>query len=202
MTKAKICGLKSIEDIAVVNGARPDYAGFTFTGQKGQITPREAGRLRKLLHPDIVSVGVFADAPLVQIEALVRAEIIQVIQLHGREDEAYIRTLKEKTGRPIIKAVTVRCLGDAQKWQSAPVDYLLLDSVADSTGKRFDWDLIGPLEKPYFLAGGLNAGNVTEAIARLTPFAVDTSSGVETGGTKDPEKIRAFIRRTRHEYKH
>jgi len=199
MTKVKICGLTRLEDIAAVNGVRPDYIGFVFAESKRQITPKEAGRLRKALRPGIPAVGVFVDAPIAQIIELVQAGVIQIIQLHGGEDEAYLQALKAKTRVPLVKAVAVMQKGDAEKWQSAAVDYLLLDSAAGGTGRRFDWDLIRDLKKPYFLAGGLNASNVTEAIERLSPFAVDLSSGVETGGVKDPEKIRAFIRRVRHE---
>ena len=198
MTKVKICGLTRLADIDVINRETPDYVGFVFAKSRRQVTVEQAAALRGRLHPNIPAVGVFADAEIAQILALVRADTIQMIQLHGTENQAYIECLRAQTTAPIIKAVAVMVKGDAQRWQASPADYLLLDNVSGGMGQRFDWDLIGKLEKPYFLAGGLNAQNVTDAL-KYEPFAVDVSSGVEAEGIKDPDKIKTFIKTIKRE---
>ena len=198
MTKVKICGLSRAADIEAVNYAMPDYIGFVFANSRRQITPELAAQLKSRLHPDIVAVGVFVDAPIAQIKTLVQSGTIGAVQLHGTEDIQYLRQLALELEAPILKAVTVMQKGDAQRWDHSPASYLLLDNGAGGTGQRFDWDLIGKPDTPYFLAGGLDAQNVTEAIKRVSPFAVDVSSGVETGGVKDHKKINTFIRRARN----
>ena len=122
-----------------------------------------------------------------------------MIQLHGGEDEAFIREIRKRTGLPVIKAVPVENARSAERWQSSAADFLLLDRSVGGSGKTFDWRLIQDIEmkKPFFLAGGVTAENVTEAIKRLKPYAVDVSSGVETNGYKDRTKICEVIRRVR-----
>ena len=199
MTKVKICGLSRAADIEAVNDAMPDYIGFVFApNSRRQISPELAANLKSQLHPDIIAVGVFVDAPIAQIKALVQSGTIGAVQLHGTEDIQYLRRLAAEVNTPILKALAVTQKGDAQKWDQSPASHLLLDNAAGGTGQRFDWNLIGKLNKPYFLAGGLDAQNVTDAIKRVSPFAVDVSSGVETNGVKDHEKIRSFIRRVRN----
>jgi phosphoribosylanthranilate isomerase len=199
--KIKICGLSRPADIEAVNAAKPDYIGFVFTESKREVTPEQALSLRKLLSPGIIPVGVFVDEPVINIFSLVRGGVIDVIQLHGSEsieNEEYIRKLKLLTDTPVIKAVSVQSRGDVQKRSGTAADYLLLDNKGGGTGEPFDWDLIGKTDKPYFLAGGLSAENIAGAIAKTMPYAVDASSGVETNGVKDPEKIKEFIRRVRN----
>ena len=186
--RIKICGLRRDEDVDAVNEAMPDYAGFVFAPSKRQVTAETASRLRARLHPDIPAVGVFVDAEPEDILALLRYGIIDIAQLHGQEDEAAVRLLKERSGKPVIKALRVKKTADIAPWQSSSADWLLLDSGAGS-GKAFDWELTSGCSRPYFLAGGLHEGNLTEAIERLHPFAVDISSGVETDGFKDRAKI-------------
>jgi len=150
------------------------------------------------LSPEIISVGVFVNEAIDNILSLIDNRVIEVIQLHGTEDEGYIQRLKELTGRPVIKAIGVERSGDVQSRSNSSADYLLLDYKSGGKGKTFDWNLIGTTQKPYFLAGGLHPDNVIDAINKTNPIAVDVSSGVETNGVKDPEKIREFIRRVRN----
>lgn len=207
MTKIKLCGLRRPEDVAMVNRAMPDFAGFVFAKGKRQITPMAARQLRSLLDPEIRAVGVFVKAPIDKVAALVSEGTIQYIQLHGDEDREYIRALRWRTDAPIIKVLRVKdetSLKDLDTWDC---EYFLLDTFAGSqfggVGKTFDHSLLGQVQfpKPFFLAGGLDPGNVAEAIRDWAPYGVDTSSGIETDGYKDEEKIRAFVRAVRKEEK-
>lgn len=198
MVKVKICGLSRPRDIEVVNIEKPDYIGFVFADSRRKVTPQQALELRSKLSPDIIPVGVFAHEPAENILSMVRNGVIDAIQLHGFEDEEYIHRLKMLTDKPVIKAIAVQNKGDTQKWAATSADYLLLDNKHGGSGQSFDWNLIGEINKPYFLAGGLCPENITEAIKKTKPFAVDTSSGVETNGLKDPVKIKDFIRSVRN----
>lgn len=193
MVKIKICGLTRPCDIEAANEAGPEYIGFVFADSRRRITPAQALELRKALSPGIIPVGVFVNEAPDHIAALIRNGVIDVIQLHGNETEGDIAKLKTLTGKPVIKAVPVRRAGDAQKWRDSRADYLLLDHRGGGTGQCFDWDLIGETSKPFFLAGGLNKKNIGEAVRKTNPFAVDVSSGVETDGSKDREKIKQVI---------
>ena len=199
MVKIKICGLTRLADIEAVNASKPEYIGFVFANSHRKVTYNQAARLKDALSFDIISVGVFVNETPENILALVQSEIVGAIQLHGAENEEYIKQLKAKTDVPIIKAISVQKAGDVQKWGESCVDYLLLDSSAGGTGLAFDWKLIGKTGKPFFLAGGLTIENVPEAIRETAPFAADVSSGVETNRVKDPGKIKEFIRRARNE---
>ena len=198
MIKVKICGLSRLCDIDVVNDEKPEYIGFVFAKSRRKVTSQPAFDLRKKLDPGIVPVGVFVDEDMGNIISLVRRGVIDVIQLHGSENGEYIGRLKTLTDKPIIKAVAVLKEGDAQKWAETSADYLLLDSGGGGKGQRFDWDLIGEVNKPFFLAGGLCPENIRTALEKVKPFAVDVSSGVETDGFKDRAKIREFIRMVRN----
>lgn len=197
MIKIKICGIFRPCDIEAVNKEKPDYIGFVFAESRRKVTPTEAADLRKLLSSDIIPIGVFVDKPIPDILDLVHEGVIDVVQLHGSEDEEYIQKLKLLTDKPIIKAIGVQNKGDVQKWLETVADYHLLDNKRGGTGQKFDWNMIGETNKPYFLAGGLSIENITEAIQKNSPYAVDVSSGVETKGMKDPSKIKEFIRRVR-----
>jgi phosphoribosylanthranilate isomerase len=195
MSKIKICGLTRTEDITAVNEALPDYIGFVFAPSRRRVTPEQALELRKALHPGIIPVGVFVDEPLDSILAL--EGVIDVIQLHGSEDEEYIKSLKGRCNCPVIKAVSIEKAGDAQRWQKSCADYLLLDRKGGGTGLTFDWSLIGEAGKPYFLAGGLNLSNIADAVDTLSPFCIDISSGAETGGLKDAAKVLEIVKLVR-----
>lgn len=193
-TKIKLCGLTRLCDIEVVNDLRPDYVGFVFAKKSRRyVSPKQADTLRQALVPEIKAVGVFADGEIEQIAALLGAGVIDLAQLHGGEDETYIEKLRERTDRPIIKAFRVDGEGDIEKAQASAADYVLLDSGNGGTGTAFDRELLTKINRPYFLAGGLTVSSVAEAVERWRPYAVDVSSGIETDGVKDAEKMRAFV---------
>ncbi len=197
MSKIKICGLKRPEDIKMVNDYEPDYGGFVFAGTKRRIDFDTAKELRSLMDPNIQAVGVFVNEKIDFIESLCQENIIQLVQLHGDEGEDYIQELKKRVSAPLIKAIRVKSAGQVLEAEKLPVDFLLLDAYVEGayggSGVTFDKTLIPELEKPYFLAGGLTAENVLERMEGLNPYGVDVSSGVESMGFKDEEKIRAFI---------
>lgn len=198
MTQIKICGLKSMEDISYVNELRPDYIGFVFLkGRARYVSPEQAASLRKELDASIPAVGVFVNEPVEQVAALLNDGTVQMAQLHGNEDESYVKTLRSLSSCPIIKAFIIKTKEDVEKALTFPCDYLLLDNGL-GTGESFDWSLPENIERPFFLAGGLHSENVRDAIHLIHPFAVDVSSGVETEGKKDYEKIKAFISAVRN----
>lgn len=193
MTKIKLCGLKRPCDIDYANELFPEYIGFVFAKKsKRYISPERAKELRKGLHPEITPVGVFVDEEIGRIADLVDGRIIDAVQLHGKEDEAYINALRKRVNCRIIKAFRVEKKADIEKANRSPADYVLLDSGGGS-GETFDWSLIKEMNRPYFLAGGLTPENVKAAIAELSPYAVDASSSLETDGCKDKEKMAAFV---------
>ena len=196
-TLIKMCGIRRPEDVAAVNELLPDCVGFVFfPGSKRYITPETAAELRKSLSPAIKAVGVFVDEAPETAGDLLNAGIIDAAQLHGHEDEAYITRLRRLTGKPLIQAFRIRTAGDAARAQCSPADMILLDAGAGD-GKTFDWRLLDAVTRPYFLAGGLDPDNVSRALRERKPFAVDVSSGIETNGFKDIDKMRAFIRAVR-----
>jgi phosphoribosylanthranilate isomerase len=197
MTRLKICGLFRDEDMEYANIVHPDYVGFVFAKSKRQVTREKARELRKLLDPSIATVGVFVDEEIERILEILADSTISIVQLHGHEDEEYISLLKEKTGAVIIKAVRPGNREEALKAESSIADFILFDSGA-GTGKTFDWKLLEGISREYFLAGGLNSGNVRDAIDALEPYVVDLSSGVETDGLKDLEKMKEIRRLVRN----
>jgi len=210
--KIKICGLFREQDIDYINEARPDYCGFVFAESKRQVSATQAARLRQRLAEGITAVGVFVNAPIEEITALYRDGIINIAQLHGDEDEEYIAHLKEASGNaqisapiPIIQVIKntsfntlTRRHGEHGEYKEnfkkpCLADYYLLDSGAGS-GETFDWESLNSLniDKPWFLAGGINLDNIVQAMA-INPFGIDISSGAETDGIKDREKILQLV---------
>lgn len=201
MTKIKLCGLSRPCDIEAANGLKPEYIGFVFAPKSRRyVTPDKAETLRRLLSPGIKAVGVFVDEPVETVAGLLTRRVIDIAQLHGREDNAYIERLRTLTGRPVIKAFCIAGAEDIADARQSAADFVLLDSGA-GTGAAFDWDLIQGVKRPYFLAGGLGVDNVGAAIEALHPYAVDVSSGIETNGVKDKKKMAAFIAAARKEGK-
>ena len=199
MTRIKMCGLRRAEDIEAVNEVRPEYVGFVFfPGSRRYITPETAGTLRAGLAPGIRAVGVFVDEAPETAARLLEDGTIDIAQLHGHEDEAYLKSLRKLTGRPVIRAFRIRSAEDALRAQASAADGILLDAGAGD-GKTFDWSWLRDLTRPYFLAGGLNPENVSRAVRELRPWAVDVSSGIETDGRKDIIKMRAFVSAVRTE---
>lgn len=194
MTKIKICGLRRMEDIEAVNACLPDYAGFVFAKGKRTVTEEEAQALRENLNSQIIPVGVFVNAPVEQVAELLNKKVIDIAQLHGEEDEAYICELRDLMKRgQLIKALRAASPDSLKLGCKLDVEYLLFDAFSHKeyggTGATFDWTWIGNVEKPFFLAGGINSGNVEKAMEMVYPFAVDVSSSVETEGWKDKDKI-------------
>ena len=192
-TELKICGLSRLEDVIAVNRFGADYAGFVFFKKsKRYIDPYKAGELIELLRSDIKSVGVFLDEPLDSVISAARISGVEMIQLHGHESEEYVEYVKRTLERPVIKAFKADEEGALERALNTSADYILIDSGAEK-GKKFDWSILKDFGRDYFLAGGLDPESVGEAISTLEPFAVDVSSGVETDGVKDAEKIEKFI---------
>ncbi|MDR3071855.1 MAG: phosphoribosylanthranilate isomerase [Endomicrobium sp.] len=192
MTKIKICGLKREEDIDFVNIAKPDYIGFVFAGTKRKIDFNTAEKFKSLLSKEIQAVGVFVNENIADIANLCKYSVIDLIQLHGEEDEFYISKLKEKVKQSVIKVVKISretvCNVDTK------ADFVLFDTYTNfeygGSGKIFNWNLIKEFKKPFFVAGGLNKDNIEKVLAELNPYCVDLSSGVEMNGVKDLSKIR------------
>lgn len=200
MTKIKICGLTRMCDIETVNMLKPEYIGFVFAQKSRRfILPETASELKKQLHTDIQAVGVFVDAPMDSVVKLLDEQIIDMVQLHGKESNRYIEELKSCTDKPIIKAFGITEAEDIMAANKSHADFVLLDSSGGGTGAVFNWNLIHLIDRPYFLAGGLTAENAGKAAERLNPYAVDVSSGVETNGYKDKHKIAEFISAVRKE---
>lgn len=197
-------------DIEYANRIKPDFVGFIFANTRRKISAAQAKQFREALDAEIPAVGVFVNEDISVITSLVQNGCIDMIQLHGEEDADYIRRLREVCDVPVIKAVKVQTVEQIRKAAALPVDYLLLDTyrkgVLGGTGEAFDWELLREAKiaagdtaegdtaegelfgKPYFLAGGLHAGNLREAAA-LGSYGLDVSSGIETDGSKDFTKM-------------
>ena len=215
MVKVKFCGIRRTEDIEAVNRLKPDLAGFVFAKSKRQISKDQAAALKELLDPGIKTVAVLVNMPVEEAAALANTGIADLLQLHGDEDAAYIAKLKTLTGAKIIKAIRLRS-GEPEAnakllTEAAQADYYLFDTfVADTyggTGKTFSLSLLKGMriDKPFFLAGGLDADNVVEIIRKVQKDAtllpnfcgVDVSGGIETDGVKDTIKMEAFMKAIR-----
>ena len=196
MTRIKICGLTRKQDVEAVNEARPDYIGFVFAESRRRVTPRQAADLRAALVPEIRPVGVFVDSTVAEILAQLRSGTVAIAQLHGQESAENVQQI-QRAGFPVIQAFRIRDAADIIRAQASPADFLLLDS-GGGTGTAFDWNLVPPITRPWFLAGGLAPENIQKAIQMLHPWGVDVSSGVETDGTKDRNKILTMVRRIRN----
>lgn len=192
--KIKLCGLSRPEDIKAANALRPDYIGFVFAKKSIRyVSPVKAKELREMLEPEILSVGVFVEEEPERIASLLGAGIIDAAQLHGREDEVYIEQLRKLTDKPLIQAFSVKGEQDIQRACKSSTDLVLLDAGEGGTGKAFDRTFLAGMNRPYILAGGLDPLTVKEAVKRWRPWGVDVSSGIETDGRKDPEKMRDFV---------
>lgn len=199
MTKIKICGLSRPCDIEYVSEAKPDFCGFIINVPKSKrnVSPDTVRQLVKNLSPDVKPVGVFVNAPMDEIAALTEDGTLAYVQLHGKEDEAYIAALRERIHVPIIQAFKVSCPEDVAHAQQSSADYILLDNGSGGTGKTFDWSHLRDITRPYILAGGLGPDNLGLAVSQLAPWGVDLSSGVETDGFKDNNKVLAAVQAVR-----
>lgn len=197
MTKIKLCGIRKAGEIACVNLLKPDYIGFVFAKKSRRyITPREAGQLKAMLHPSIKAAGVFVDEKPETVAELAGQGVIDVVQLHGHEDESYLRSLREMIKIPVMQAFCITSEEDVKRAEQSSADMVLMDAGA-GCGEVFDWNLLKDRKRPFFLAGGLTPENVPDAIKALRPYGVDASSSLETDGLKDSVKMTAFVEAVR-----
>ena len=210
--KVKMCGISKVETIPAVVEAKPDYMGLVFAPSKRQVTVDQAKTLVEELHKqytkrynngaeqsnndEIKTVGVFVNETLDNLVSIATETNLDAVQLHGDEDEAFIQSLKGRTNVEIWKAVQIRSAADAEAWIDSSADMLLFDAYhkdeRGGTGEVFDWSCLDVFERPFMLAGGIDSTNVARAIRTVRPYGIDISSGIETEGVKDDEKIKAF----------
>ena len=201
MTKVKICGITTERDTEILNRYLPDYAGFLFAKSRRQVTPEAAGRLAARLDASIGKVGVFVNGTREEIVRTVAKAGLDVVQLHGDETPGNIRSLRRllDPGVEIWKAVRVKDKTSVEGLGNFAADRYLLDAYVEGSyggaGKSFEWVYAkgAAAQGSIVLAGGLDASNVARAIRMVGPYAVDVSSGVESGGCKDEAKVRDFI---------
>lgn len=198
MTKIKLCGLRRPQDIEVANALLPDYVGFVFAeSSRRYVRDEDVLDLKKYLDPTISTVGVFVDETPERVAWLLNSGLIDIAQLHGSESMAYLHKLREMTDKPIWKAFTMEDLESTFLAKQSIADMVVLDSGGGGTGTIFNWQLLEHVDRPYFLAGGLTPENIRDTVKMLEPYGVDVSSGIETGGKKDPKKMEAFVREVR-----
>ena len=210
--KVKMCGISNVETIPAIVDAKPDYMGLVFAPSKRQVTVDQAKILVEELHrgyakkygsdtehdknDTIKTVGVFVNETVDNLVTIANEANLDVVQLHGDEDEAFIQSLKERTNVEVWKAVQIRSAADAEVWIDSSADMLLFDAYhkdeRGGTGEVFDWSCLDEFERPFMLAGGIDSTNVARAIRTVRPYGIDISSGIETDGVKDDEKIKAF----------
>ena len=193
MTKVKICGLSTKEAVKTAVSAGADYIGFVFAPSKRQVTVEQATELAKFIPSHIQKVGVFVSPSREELLEAIEKVGLDLVQIHGQvTDDLFVKL-------PCANIQAVQVDGDGHV-PSSQADYLLFDAPVAGSGQTFDWGQLDTTElsQPFFIAGGLNEDNVEEAIQHFTPFAVDVSSGVESNGQKDHEKIRRFIERVKH----
>lgn len=199
MTKIKFCGLTRPCDIEAANEIKPDYIGFVFApNSKRRVSYKQAVDLKNLLDKEIKAVGVFLNEDIDQVISLLNLGIIDAAQLHGDESVEYITRIQKETGKPVIKAFQIHSEQDVAAAEKTVSDFIILDA-GTGQGKTFDWTLAEKFKKPFFLAGGLNPGNVTDAMRQLHPYALDVSTGIETDGLKDKQKMAEFAAAVRKE---
>ena len=210
--KVKMCGISKVETIPAVVEAKPDYMGLVFAPSKRQVTVDQAKILVEELHrgyakkygsdtehdknDTIKTVGVFVNETVDNLVTIANEANLDAVQLHGDEDETFIQSLKERTNVEVWKAIQIRTAADTEKWIDSSADMLLFDAYhkdeRGGTGEVFDWSSLDAFERPFMLAGGIDSTNVARAIRTVRPYGIDISSGIETEGVKDNEKIKAF----------
>lgn len=194
MTKlVKICGLKRQIDIEYVNKCKPDFVGFIINFPKSHrnLKPEQAKELTQELDKGITKVGVFVNQPVELVAELLNTNVIDIAQLHGKEDNYYIEQLRQMTTNKIWQAIIVRQEDDLDKAEASKADLVLLDA-GQGSGQVFDWALLAKLNRKFALAGGLNQDNLQDAL-QTDAVLLDVSGGVETDNFKDLEKIQKFI---------
>ena len=193
MTKIKICGLSTKEAVETAVSAGADYIGFVFAPSKRQVTLEEAAELAKPIPANVKKVGVFVSPSRAELLEAIEKVGLDLVQVHSQVEDDLFEDL------PCASIQAVQVDGDGHV-PNSQADYLLFDAPVAGSGQTFDWGQLDTAElaQPFFIAGGLNEDNVVQAIQHFTPHAVDVSSGVETDGQKDQEKIRRFIERAKN----
>lgn len=193
MTKVKICGLSTPEVVQTAVEAGADYIGFVFAPSKRQVTLEQARQLATGIPKGVQKVGVFVSPQREEVAKACQVVGLDLIQVHGPMDENILQEFPQQT----IRAVQV---GQDAALPETSADYLLFDAPVAGSGETFNWQELESqnVTKPFFIAGGLTEDNVADAICFFHPYAVDVSSGVETNGKKDQEKIKRFIERVKH----
>ena len=188
MTKVKICGLSTVEAVETAVLAGADYIGFVFAASKRQVSLEQAQELAKRVTGKTKIVGVFVSPSLEDLEQAIGQVPLDMVQIHGTFDEVLIPLISV----PVIRAIQ---LSDQEAQVTSQADYLLFDAPVAGSGQTFDWGLLKDqkIQQDFFIAGGLTVDNVRQARETFQPYALDVSSGVETDGRKDIEKIKAFI---------
>ena len=201
----KRCGVFRQEDADYVNEAMPDYAGLVFWEKsRRRVDEKTAAQIRRRLHPSVKTVGVFVDEAPERVAKLLDTGILDIAQLHGRESEEQICFIKARAGKPVWKAVEIAGREDVERWNASAANCLLLDG-GKGGGKPFDWTLLEKVNRPFFLAGGLDRerlallGTLRKESRKVCEnlLGIDVSSGVETDGVKDREKILEIVRQAR-----
>ncbi len=193
MTKIKLCGMCREADIEAANALLPNFVGFILTGGfRRSVTRKQARRLKSKLDCRIRAVGVFVNESVEYVASFVQEKCIDAVQLHGAETEEYIQALRKRVNVPVWQAFKIAKAEDCERVAKSRADLVLVDS-GQGTGKPFDWALLQGVAREYFLAGGLQAENVQAALRQVAPYGVDVSSGIETDGKKDPEKMKKFV---------
>ena len=192
MTKVKICGLSTASAVETACQSGADYIGFVFAESHRRVSLEQAQKLAALVPATVRKVGVFVSPSLTELQEAILVANLDLVQIHGNFNEDFLTEI----GRPVIRAYQVK---GALKDVSQQADYLLFDAPLAGSGQTFDWQVFdkSQIHQPFFISGGLNTGNVREAIQHFAPYAVDVSSGVETDGQKDLEKIKEFIERVK-----
>lgn len=199
MTKIKLCGLRTLEDVKLVNELLPDCCGFILSKGFGRtVALDDFKKLSAAVDKRIKKVGVFVNEPTESILSF--APFLDAVQLHGSEPPKAASDIKSKTGLFIIKAAKAAKASEIKAYDYYPCDMLLIDAYVKGewggTGSLLNVDEIikSGLKRPFFAAGGLDTENVGEVIKKLSPYGVDCSSGIETDGKKDRAKAKAFVK--------
>ena len=194
MSKIKFCGIQPTTDLPFINQLAPDYIGMVFAQNSRRfVTIAQARQINEILNPSIKKVGVFVNAPEELIRQIVAEKLIDFIQLHGQEDELTIQHYQMTFHLPIIKAFSIQTPQDVLEASQSTADYLLFDYQQAGSGQSFDWRLIQQVNRPYFLAGGIKPENLKAALA-FKPYAIDLSSGIESNGVKNNQKMQTIMK--------
>lgn len=201
-TLIKECGMSRTADVRAANEVRPDMVGFVVDCPRSHrnVDPAQLEELAPMVDERVVRVGVFVREPPRTVALLVERGLLDMVQLHGGEDRAYLDQLRSLTGGavPVMQAYCVQSPDDVERARDSAADIVLLDA-GQGSGRGFDWTLAADVGRPFALAGGLGPDNVAQAVRQVHPWAVDMSSGLETGGLKDKEKMRAAVAAVRGE---